>query len=297
MLNFYLDNLHCRSSISFIRSYFNYEVTDNFQTEYVCIRTTWSDLVITHESPPQLVIYVIIKFWLQSIIACIDFWKEKKLPISFQNSTPQKLFGNPTCSNHGYYFSSTYTPEDEWLEPKNHPNWKGKSSEPNHHDFRFHVNLPGCSWKYPSFFCCCSDWSPSTCNVTHTGAHRLPSELLGGLLGAQLRGPATKACKAACKTVLVICFRQFKVFSTQIIRLIPLWFRWFHGNSGCYLIKSPSNHHEISLILLLGWDSWGLDKGFCCKVFFLKILKWSSSCFFQTCHTTIKMPQMLLNWW
>eukprot|EP00434_Breviolum_minutum_P032927 symbB.v1.2.029128.t1/scaffold3156.1/size62204/2 len=25
------------------------------------------------------------------------------------------------------------------------------------------------------------DWSPSTCNVTHTGTHRLPSELLGGL--------------------------------------------------------------------------------------------------------------------
>ena len=30
--------------------------------------------------------------------------------------------------------------------PKNHPALKsGKSSEPNHHDFRFHVNLPGCN--------------------------------------------------------------------------------------------------------------------------------------------------------
>ena len=38
-----------------------------------------------------------------------------------------------------------YTPEDERLEPKNHPIYEGKSSEPNHHFQVPAVNLPGCT--------------------------------------------------------------------------------------------------------------------------------------------------------
>ena len=34
-------------------------------------------------------------------------------------------------------FFERYTPKENHMEPKNHPIWKGKSSEPNHHDFRF----------------------------------------------------------------------------------------------------------------------------------------------------------------
>ena len=32
-----------------------------------------------------------------------------------------------------FFFVQLYTPENYHLEPKNHPNWKGKSSEPNLH--------------------------------------------------------------------------------------------------------------------------------------------------------------------
>ena len=39
-----------------------------------------------------------------------------------------------------------YTTKDQRLEPKNNLHLKKKSSEPNHHDFRFHVNRPGCDF-------------------------------------------------------------------------------------------------------------------------------------------------------
>ena len=68
MLNFYLHNFHCRSSILFIRSYFNYEVTDNFQTEYFSAMFLGAVLIFasegfgqiwfTPESPPQLGLFM-----------------------------------------------------------------------------------------------------------------------------------------------------------------------------------------------------------------------------------------------
>ena len=46
------------------------------------------------------------------------------------------------------------TPEDERLEPWDFPGpKKEKSSEPNHHDFRFYVNFQGCRWVF--FWLCC----------------------------------------------------------------------------------------------------------------------------------------------
>ena len=63
----------------------------------------------------------------------------------------------------------------------------------------------------------------------------------------------------------------------------PPW--WHHTGIGKgFLISQGGETHSWclkSLILLLGWDSWGLDTGFGCKgffsfFFFLKILKWNS---------------------
>ena len=49
------------------------------------------------------------------------------------------------------------------MEPEKSPVWKGKYSEPNHHGFRFYVNLPGCILHiYFESYCKC------LCHISYT---------------------------------------------------------------------------------------------------------------------------------
>ena len=127
----------------------------------------------------------------------------------------------------------TYTPEDERLEPKNHPFWKGKASEPNH-------PFSGLSRESSRVYLKNHQTSRGYDLGTHgpaKGIHSLDPDTSLGFLPRKTWGFV--AFKMG--TVFLGASRQLDAHTTYISYLdLPVW---VHLQKKCFRAKKVSIHH------------------------------------------------------
>ena len=131
-----------------------------------------------------------------------------------------------------------------------------------------------CSSSKRRFFCSSSALFLSDSTFWATAAHYLSAASEGGSHPLSPCSQSPLFCGPIDPTAY--CTLACKVVGSHLVDPCRRNKDRYPRNAFCFHKAPPGESHrkktQISLILLLGWDSWGLDTGFGCKGF---------SCFFK----------------